>query len=180
MTQNGHERRRLHFSTMRAALCMLCLLSAAYVTASASQHSGVVAIASRHSTRFFSLNALLKASNIPTKSGSGLDAVEWFQTGQIDKLIAYNRDDCVRLAQLCTRDEIELPGLGTSTAACLNYMVMMAYGTIWAKARGPALVLHMMVPVMQIITHVGPASSISWVSSLLSFFGPCHYIYIRT
>ncbi len=46
--------------------------------------------------------------------------MEWFQTGQIDKLIAYNRDDCVRLAQLCTRDEIELPGLGTSTAACLK------------------------------------------------------------
>jgi len=51
------------------------------------------------------------------KSGSGLDAVRWWQAGDddsLDKLAYYNRQDVVLLAKLCQQKSIRLPTGGST------------------------------------------------------------------
>lgn len=64
----------------------------------------------------FKLDALLQANDLSAKSGSGLDAVRWWEGNDValDKLALYNVTDVVLLAELCQRDSIRLPS-GDST-----------------------------------------------------------------
>ena len=55
------------------------------------------------------LDDLLKANSLATKTGTGLQAIEWARTRQMDKLTEYCLTDARLTYALCTLEQIRLP-----------------------------------------------------------------------
>lgn len=55
------------------------------------------------------LDSLLKANDIPQKTGDGLEAIKLWQDGNRDKLLAYCQYDVLALARLCLLRQLRTP-----------------------------------------------------------------------
>lgn len=55
------------------------------------------------------LDELLEANGLERKAATGVDAVQWWASGEVDKLLEYCRQDAVLLARLVGRPVLRFP-----------------------------------------------------------------------
>ena len=73
-----------------------------------------------------SLDMLLKANDLPGKSGNGMDAILFYEQCRYEELKKYCEDDVLLLTQLVLLPSLRMPNVGTLPAYMSNVLTAIS------------------------------------------------------